>query len=329
MADEQQGFGWANESEQEPTGQQPARAAVLAERLGRLAERRVYLGTSSWKYPGWCGQIYDPARYQYRGKFAQKQFERNCLAEYAGVFPTVCGDFAFYQFPSAATWERTFEQLPPGYKFSLKVPEEVTVERYPQLPRYGRRAGTSNGHFMDADLVRDKLLNPLEAYRDKLGPLIFQFGTIHDGPMAEPANFSAALGEMLGELPTDRFAFAVEVRNPPFVKHDGYFATLREFNTAHCLNSWTRMPPIDEQLARHDVFTADHVVARFLLRPARTYAQAVEKFAPYERVQDEYPEGRSALRELIERCQSGGQALFAFAYNRFEGSAVETIESAI
>ena len=57
--------------------------------------------------------------------------------------------------------------------------------------------------------------------------------------------------------------------------------------------------------------------------------QAVEKFAPYERVQDEYPEGRSALRELIERCQSGGQALFAFVNNRFEGSAVETIESAI
>src|SRR2546428_12787225 len=33
-----------------------------------LATRGVFIGTSSWKYDGWFGQLYTPARYEYRGK---------------------------------------------------------------------------------------------------------------------------------------------------------------------------------------------------------------------------------------------------------------------
>ena len=54
-----------------------------------LAAQNVYIGTSSWKYPGWRGMLYDPARYEYRGKFAQTRFNRECLRECAEVFKTV------------------------------------------------------------------------------------------------------------------------------------------------------------------------------------------------------------------------------------------------
>jgi hypothetical protein len=27
-----------------------------------LARGGIYIGTSSWKYPGWCGQLYDEQR---------------------------------------------------------------------------------------------------------------------------------------------------------------------------------------------------------------------------------------------------------------------------
>ena len=120
MSDGQFEFDWGS-------GARPPRAAALADRLTGLAERGIYLGTSSWKYPGWLGQVYEPARYHSGNRFSQKKFERECLAEYATVFPTVCGDFAFYRFPSAALWERTFAQVPGGFRFSLKVPEEVTA----------------------------------------------------------------------------------------------------------------------------------------------------------------------------------------------------------
>ncbi len=60
----------------------------LAQQAASLAAQGVYIGTSSWKYPGWCGMLYDRARYEYRGKFAEARFKRDCLAEYAEVFKT-------------------------------------------------------------------------------------------------------------------------------------------------------------------------------------------------------------------------------------------------
>ena len=66
----------------------------LADKAASLAAQGVYIGTSSWKYPGWCGMIYDRARYEYRGKFAEIRFKLDSLAEYAEVFKTVCVDAA-------------------------------------------------------------------------------------------------------------------------------------------------------------------------------------------------------------------------------------------
>jgi len=53
----------------------------LREKLAQLAGNRVFIGTSSWKYPGWRGMLYDEQRYMYRGKFAESRFEKSCLAE--------------------------------------------------------------------------------------------------------------------------------------------------------------------------------------------------------------------------------------------------------
>lgn len=327
MPGEQLGFGW-EETPAAPVP--PARATMLSQRLDRLARQGIYLGTSSWKYPGWLGQIYTPARYETRGRFSEKRFNETCLEEYARVFPTVCGDFTFYQFPSEKMWHEIFAQVPRGFRFSLKVPEEVTVERFPDLPRYGQRVGQQNPHFMDASVVRSQLLDRLEPYRDKLGILIFEFGTIRDGPMADPKGFAAALDRMLSRLPLDRFRFSVEVRNPEYLEFGAdYLSCLRAHGVAHCYNSWTRMPPLRRQIELPGTLTAPFATARLLLRPGRTYQQAVDRFAPYEKVQDPYPEGRSALARLMQTCVAEKRELFAFVNNRFEGNAVETIEGVI
>src|SRR5207247_3571116 len=62
--------------------------------LSVLADKGVYLGTSSWKYPGWRGTLYDDSRYVWRGRFSAARFERLCLGEYAQAFKTVCVDAA-------------------------------------------------------------------------------------------------------------------------------------------------------------------------------------------------------------------------------------------
>ncbi len=305
------------------------RAQKLAGQMSRLAERGIYVGGSSWKYPGWLGQIYHPLKYQTRGKFSAKKFNEECLTEYAKIFRTVCGDFAFYQFPTADFWNGLFAQVPAGFRMGLKVPEDVTMERFPNQARYGQRAGSENAHFMDASLMRGQLLDLLTPHRDKLGPLILEFTAIWSGPHREPKNFVAKLDGFFARLPVDRYDLAVEVRNPEFLECPGYFECLRDHRVAHCFNSWTRMPPVDAQMRLPGCFTAPHAVGRFLLRPGRTYAQAVEQFSPYERVQDPYPEGRAALVDLLQAALPDNKTIYAFVNNRFEGNSIETIEAAL
>ncbi|HJY06524.1 MAG TPA: DUF72 domain-containing protein, partial [Bryobacteraceae bacterium] len=101
--------------------------AKLRGKLARLAEKNIFVGTSSWKYEGWLGQIYTPERYQVRGKFSKKRFDQECLAEYAETFRAVCGDFSFYQFPTVEFWRKLFTGSPAQLQFAFKAPEEITV----------------------------------------------------------------------------------------------------------------------------------------------------------------------------------------------------------
>ena len=104
-------------------------------------------------YPGWLGSIDSEDRYQTRGKFSKAKFEADCLTRYAQktfTFPTVCGDFAFCQFPTEQYWAKRFEPVSRGFLFGLKVPEDITVSTWPKHGRYGPRAGKENEHFLDA-----------------------------------------------------------------------------------------------------------------------------------------------------------------------------------
>ena len=299
----------------------------LAARLAALAAQGVYFGTSSWKYEGWLGQIYSPERYATRGRFSRKKFEAECLAEYAETFPAVCGDFSFYQFPSAAYWARLFAGVPESLKFAFKVPEEITVRTWPVHARYGQRGGKENEAFLDAGLFAELFLRQLEPYRERVGALIFEFGTFSKRHYESVAPFAAGLDGFLGRLPPG-WRYSVEIRNKEFLE-PAYFDTLRAYNTAHVFNSWTRMPELGDQAAIDDAFTADFVVSRALLSHGRSYEQAVERFQPYDHVQIENPGARDALRKLAERSRTEGQIAFLFVNNRLEGNAPLTVQAIV
>ncbi len=130
----------------------------LASRLQTLANENVWIGTGSWKYEGWIGQIYTRDRYLTRARFSTKRFEQTCLAEYAEVFPAVCGDFSFYEFPSPDYWSRLFVSAPSSLRWALKAPEEITAKRFPTHARYGTRSGKVNEAFLDANVLRGSSL---------------------------------------------------------------------------------------------------------------------------------------------------------------------------
>ena len=76
----------------------------LQSAVQRLAPDGILIGTSSWKYEGWCGLIYDQQRYCFRGKFAGTRFERDSLVEYAEGFKTVFSEAHYETNPIASVF---------------------------------------------------------------------------------------------------------------------------------------------------------------------------------------------------------------------------------
>ena len=307
---------------EEPSGFDRQR---LRDRLAGLAQQNILIGTSSWKYEGWFGQIYSRQRYMTRGRFSQKRFQDECLSEYAETFPVVCGDFSFYQFPSESYWRKLFGSAPATLQFAFKAPEDVTVKQFPRHPRYGARAGDDNSSFLDAALLQSAFLDLLTPYRPRVATLIFEFGSFARQCYPDVGAFLRELDPFLGALPPG-FRYAVEIRNPEFLSPE-YFACLRSHRVAHVFNAWTRMPEIGVQMHVRDAYTADFSVARALLRRGRAYEEAVAKFTPYAQVQDRNPETRDALRLLIAQARQRHERSYIFVNNRLEGNAPETIEA--
>jgi uncharacterized protein YecE (DUF72 family) len=299
----------------------------LAAKLRSLAERNIYIGGSSWKYEGWIGQVYSRERYLTRGRFSKKLFEAECLREYAETFPTVCGDFAFYQFPTEEFWRKLFLHVPRGFRFAFKVPEQITCKVFPQHARYQAAAGEENPGFLDAEGLRELFLRPLMPHREKTALLIFEFGAFGRKSFAELPDFLDRLDPFLAKLPPE-FRYAVEIRNPEFLQKD-YFACLRSHGVAHVYNAWSKMPELRHQMAIPDSATAGFLVCRALLRRGRVYEDAVKLFTPYTEVQDPNPEARDSMRVLIGRAREDRSLLFLFVNNRLEGNAPMTILSLV
>jgi uncharacterized protein YecE (DUF72 family) len=171
----------------------------IAQRVSDLAARNIYIGTSSWKYEGWMGQLYSPDRYSYRGKVAKSRFEAGCLEEYAEVFKTVCVDAGFYRFPEERYVEKLSNQVPDGFKLSFKVTDEITIKHFPKHARHGERAGKPNTNFLNADLFTKAFLSPLTPHREKIGVLMFEFGHLYKRDFEQGRDFIAALDSFFAD----------------------------------------------------------------------------------------------------------------------------------
>lgn len=300
------------------------------ESLRNLADQGVFVGTSSWKYPGWFGRLYDRDRYVWRGRISQSRFERHCLSEYAEVFKTVCVDGAYYKFPEKRYLCGLVEQVPSDFLFTFKITDEITLRQFPNLPRFGARAGQINENFLNADLFASAFLAACETIRAQVGLLILEFSRFFPADFARGRDFVEALDRFLEALPKG-WRYGVEIRNRNFL-HADYFTALGRHGVAHIYNSWTAMPSVSEQLAQPGSRTCpDFAGARFLLKPGRKYEEAVSHFSPYAETKDVYPEGRAAAVSLIRQGVSlpGRSKIFLYVNNRLEGNALETIAACL
>jgi uncharacterized protein YecE (DUF72 family) len=292
-----------------------------AEHIADLASAipdSVHFGTSSWTYPGWSGLIYQ-REYPKTGASARM------LGEYASwpLFRTVGIDSFFYRPASAKVLASYAEELPEGFRCVSKVWDRITAHTFAN-PREKDRWGEPNPDWLSTELFQNEVLGPMQQhFGDHLGPLILEFQTIAKKSAIDGAAFAGHLDRFFSALPRSA-PFAVEIRNQEFLCPE-YFAVLREHGVGHVFNAWTRMPPIGEQLVLHDAITAPFIVSRALLRPGRTYAKAVDAFAPYDHVQDENPVLRADLAALAKASVELRIPAYLLVNNRAEGCAPLTI----
>lgn len=299
----------------------PTDLEALAASLEALAARippSIRFGASSWNYPGWKGLVYHR---QYDGKGASARM----LEEYAAfpLFRTVGIDSSFYAPPDEAVLGSYAERLPPGFPCVSKVWNQITVQTFSKAHDKSR-GGQLNPDFLSAPLFLESVYDPYRRhFGDHAGPFVFEFQTIAWRSGVTPDSFAGRLDEFFAALPVEGM-YAVELRNEEFLT-PMYFAVLREHGVAHVFNSWTRMPSIGDQLDRPGSLSAPFIVARALLRPGRTYDEAVDAFAPYDRIQDPNPGLRRDLVRLIETAIEARIPAYLLVNNRAEGSAPLTI----
>jgi len=294
----------------------PPAVAMLARRL----PPNIRFGTTTWTYDGWAGDVYHRT---YRGAEPARRLEE--YARYP-LFRTVCIDSAFYEPPSEDLLRAYARALPAGFPCVSKVWDRITVKRFPRDKRWGAQAGQVNPDFLNAGLFLDAVLEPYaRAFRDHAGCFVFEFPTMHGADLPAPQRWAEQLDRFLARLPRD-FRYAVELRNAELV-HPVHGAVLQRHGVAHVFNAWTAMPTIGQQLQLSWVFPAPFTVARALLTPGRRFREAVNAFAPYDRVQEPAPEIRADLLTLIdEAVRRRIEALIALG-NRLEGNAPGTIRA--
>jgi len=285
----------------------------------------IRFGTSTWAYEGWKGQIYQKL-------YAKSRFSRECLVEYCRyqynnepLFRTVGNDSTFYR-PSTADQLRHYSnQVTEDFEMCFKVWEEITIPRFPTLPRYGPKAGKTNPHFLDAELFCNMVLPPYResAFESHMGPFIFEFQR-HGLPVQE---FCTRLNIFFSRLPK-HFRYAVEVRNAELLGPQ-YRDVLTQHAAAHVYNHWSWMPPLAEQHRRMGGFTAPFTVFRLLTPLKMSYEAAKRRAAPYNKIMGVLPEMRLDTVSLVTQAIAENRQGYVLVNNRSEGNAPLTIQALV
>jgi uncharacterized protein YecE (DUF72 family) len=158
--------------------------AALPYELTELAlqlPRELYLGTSSWFFPGWNGIVWDR-------EAPEAALARHGLAAYAShpLLKTVCIDRAFHAPLEKAQYAAYAAQVPERFRFVVKAPWSCTAAW--TRPDGGKPVG--NPTFLDARVAIDTFITPCtEGLGEKAGVLLFQFPPLGRARLREPGRF--------------------------------------------------------------------------------------------------------------------------------------------
>ncbi|MGB8476377.1 MAG: DUF72 domain-containing protein [Candidatus Acidiferrum sp.] len=254
---------------------------------------QIRVGTSAFTAAGWEGSFYPagmrPAEY---------------LSYYATKLDTVEVDSTFYRTPAVSTVEGWYRKTPPGFVFAAKVPQVITHEKI----------------LLDCDEELHQFLKTMDELREKLGPLLFQFGYFNKTKFKSGREFLDRLAPFLKKLPKD-YSFAVEIRNKYWLD-ERFTDTLRKNGVALAVIDQSWMPRPWEMKAKLDWITADFTYIRWLgdRKGIEEQTKTWEKT-----IIDRRPEMERWV-ELFREFVARNLKIFAFANNHYAGHAPATVK---
>ncbi|MES2976387.1 MAG: DUF72 domain-containing protein [Pseudomonadota bacterium] len=292
--------------------------------LGALASAlpsHLWLGTSSWTYPGWDGLVWD-------GMYSDAVLSRQGLGPYSAhpLLRTVCLDRAFYRPLSASQYAAFAAQVPDDFRFVVKAPGVVTDA---MVRGEGGKGMQVNPAFLDPVLAVQDFVQPaLEGLGHKTGALVFQLSPLPPHLLGAMADVLQRLKALLLALPSlagtaPDGVVAVEVRDRQFLTPD-FVDVLRDAGATFCLGLHAKMPLIEDQLPVLRALWPGPLVCRWnynRLHGAYGYEDAEKLYAPFNRMMDADLQTRSALARVIAGTIGARQKAYVTISNKAEGSA--------
>jgi uncharacterized protein YecE (DUF72 family) len=175
----------------------------------------ILIGTQGFSYDGWNGLLYPPGT---------RPADR--LARYARTFPLVEIDRTFYGPPRASEVDRWISQTPDTFRFTAKVPRQITHDARLQGP--------------DALRQLEDFLKTITRLGDRLGAVVLQLGPGFQFPR-DADGLSRAL-QLLPTISPPSLRVAVEFRHPSWIEAPDVEARLREARVAWIWNDWEPGP---------------------------------------------------------------------------------------
>src|SRR5450432_3878074 len=185
-----------------------AALAGLRHTLNLIEQQKIRIGTCAWSFDEWSGAFYP-------GDWPSNRW----LEFYARFFPAVEIDSTFYSAPSEATARRWVEMTPSHFRFTCKLPREITHQR----------------RLRDCRAELTAFLRALEPLGPKLRVILIQLP-----PSYAPKEEKTAFRDFVAQLPSD-FRFAVEFRHPGW--HRPHF--IRIFEKYRLCWVWSDMSPLN------------------------------------------------------------------------------------
>lgn len=340
-----------------------ARVEALApthamKRLGERLPRTVFLGTSSWNFPGWRGIVWAPMS-------GTRTLAREGLTAYSRypIFRTTGIDRAYYRPLSAAQYRDFARQVPDDFRFLVKAPQRITD--YALRDDRGR-AVDRNPDYLSLDRLLDEFVGPaVEGLGCKIGALVLELSPIpredisdirkKHAQIARLADFCHALpsdilaagaagdgdraqAKTQGETcPKDAPFFAIEMRTRSLLTRR-YVNGIRSAHVRPVVSLHPSMPTVMRQtemlrfLDAPDVESGPwrlkgDVVIRWSLAANGTYQGLRRDWQPFDAIRQPDVVTREGIVWLLDLARKSGVRAFAVANNKAEGCAPLTMRA--